>query len=51
MGGVNFRFASSASEILRIHKIAVQEDTKGAMKSGFKGFKGKKKFVDVRLSS
>ena len=29
MGGVNSRFASSASEILRIHEVAVQEDKAG----------------------
>ena len=48
MGGVNSRFASSASEILRIHEVSVQEDTKRAMKSGLKDFKGNKKFADVR---
>ena len=51
LGGVNSRFASSASEILRIHEVAVHEDTQRAMKSGLKGFKGKKKFADIRLSS
>ena len=51
MGGINSRFASSESEILRIHEVSVQEDTKRAMKSGLKGFKGKKKFADFQLSS
>ena len=51
MGGVNSRFASSASEILRIYEVSVQEDAKRAMKSGLKGFKGEKKFADVRLST
>ena len=44
MGGVNSRFAGSASEIMRVHEVSVQEDTKRAMKSGLKGFKGNKKF-------
>ena len=51
LGGVNSRFASSASEILRIHEVAVHEDTKRAMKSGLKGSKERKKFADIRLSS
>ena len=42
VNGVNSRFASPASEILRIHEVAVHEDTKRAMKSGLKGSKERK---------
>jgi len=47
MGGVNSRFTSSESEIVRMQEVAVQENTKKAMKSGLKVFKGEKNFLTI----
>ena len=40
MAGVSSRFASSESEILRMQEVTIQENTKKAMKSSQKVFKG-----------
>ena len=40
MAGVSSRFASSECEILRMQEVTVQENTKKAMKSSQKVFKG-----------